>query len=379
MKKSLSICLVILSVLSLASCKAIGKSSYEHGLTEYQNGAYADACNSYKTAISQGYKNEYVYADLAIALYEIGAEDESKEYLEKALESDNKTILFSKKIGVYYYMANDTDNSILYLNQAIEADSTGKNPDALEAYGIAAAIEMNHECYDEAVRLYNYLIEHDDHILEHTLLGGICYLHLYQFSAAQAYFDLLLDNPDMTPYHYLEIYNTCVSLKGYEDAKKYFNRGLELIQSGSYPMTVSEYYAAAGAYEEAKKSAKNSQEEGDLLALSQAYLAENNFEEANKTIELLFSKNPNSEEGYLLYFISLIQNGQYEDAKQAYQKLLTFEDSVYDEDVAWNEVILFEKMRDYSAAYEKLKNYMILYHVDDAVRKEMYYLMEQSK
>jgi len=378
MKKHLCVLLVVAMILSsCAACSAGGKQSYQNGVQAFLAGNYTEAYDQYRTSISQGNEDGVVFADLALACLFCDKEEEGEKYLNKALEVAPESCRVLKKAGIFYMEQSQDNLALEYFSEAILHATEETQSDSIESYGFAASIQKKHGCFDEAVRLYNYLIEKNDHVLEHTILAGICYIHLLQFSSAKAYFDLLLEDKNMTPFHYLTIYNACTQMEGYVDASYYLEEGKKLIESKDYGISLAEYYAAAGLDEEAKKEAVGKTDEGSLLALAKVNVREENYQEAEKNLLSVLALNPDSPEAYLLYLIVKIQTGDYQGGKQVLTKISTFQDDALLESAAWDEMVLLEKMQDFQGAYDKVKTYMTLYFVNEDVRKEYLYLVRQ--
>ncbi len=369
---------IILFVLLLSAAGILfgcsgSRDSYEKGAEAFLSGKYEDGVRYFRLAISQGKKEGYVYADLALCYERLGETDEALQNLNRALELSPDDPLVKKKIGMFYEAQGDDQTALSYYNASITTEIGSMSENDLETCAMAAALERKNGCFLEAIRIYDILINENYFPIQHEIMTGECYLSLHQNAAACQYFDLIDGRSETEAVWYLLIYEDLIR-EGYPvDAERYLEKGLSLC--GEKSMSRAEYYAAAGRFPEVENEAlPDDESEGSLIASSVRFLHNRDFEGAEKCFLKLLQNGNASGRIYNRYMVLKIMEEDYTSALQLLTQVETSpEDSVLS-DGAWNEIVLYERIGNFDMARQKMIQYMKNYRVNDTVLREYYFL-----
>ena len=373
MKRTGVILAVLMVILTLYGCKE-PLESYNKGLTAYEEGRYSDAVSSYLLAISQGQDDGKIQADLALAYLRCGETEAAEAALEQAFSLSPEDPDVLKKVGIYCHLSGDMKQALEYYQRSVTSDIHDMSQRDLETCAYVASIEMEYQCYEEALRLYNILIEAVYYPAEHELLAGECYLGLNQIDAACQYFDMLEDRPETSPVYYLRIYKDLYAAGAYTKAEQYFEIGLLLTDAENSPISKAAYYADAEKYETAMELFKTEETVQGQLAYARTLQESSRYEEAEEVFVKLLQNGNDTAEVYNQYLMLKIRKGEYTEAFQLLTRIKAFKDEDVLKDALFNEVVLLEDTKDYEAAYERLTAYMKKYESTPAVDREYRFL-----
>ncbi len=372
MKKIRIIFITGLFLLMLSGCREYRKS-YETGLSLAAQGNYEEAIRKYRLAISQGMQEPVVYADLAAALQNIGAEDEADEAIGKALESGAEDPATLKKAGIFYLMRSRDATALQYLQASIRSEEEKLSGEDLDTMGYVADIYRRAGAWQEAIRIYNLLISQGFCTLEHEILAGSCYLGLVQHEAACQYFEMAVNNPRITAKHYAVIVRMLREAGAVVNAEDYFARGLRFIEENG-GMSRGAFTYRCGKQAEASALLPESDDEETMLIRAAILRDSGDYEAAERIYEELIRNGHDGGNVYNAYMMLKTESGDYTAALQLLQKVQTSEDPEVRADGMWNEVILCERMQDYDAARKKLREYAAGRRLTDTELRELWFL-----
>lgn len=368
--------LIMASALLFAGCKKEDDKTYENALKDYAAGQYAQAAEGYKLAISQGENNPVIYADMALAYSKMEQVEEAMEYLKTAQEQapNDKGVL--KRIGIFYMDREDFANAASYLKQALSPEPGKEDAGDLETRGFLADCYMQLLKFEDAVPLYNKLIESDYYALEHIIRCGECYLKMHQFSAACQYFDMVEKESKAKASHYVYIFKACMEAGDYNDAANYFEIGKNFCGSPSMrEMTLSEYYIHCGMLDVAREELKTEEGIGAGLAKAWMYIQDGDFTSADNLYKEIIVEQKNVPEIYSQYMALCILRGEYDNAVICLNRVKDAEaDETTMKCVLWNEIILYERKQEYETALDKLEAFKTRFGNDESVTDEILFL-----
>lgn len=364
-------------LFSLSGCNEAEKS-YNAGLQAYDEGDFEKAEENYLLAVSQGQKGAVIHADLSLAYQKQGKEAEAEEAVKKALEMSPEDPDVLKKTGLYYYYAEDYKQALSYFQKSLTSDVKAMSDRDLETCAYAADIERYYGSYEEAIRIYNILIEAGYYPAAHELLAGKCYLSMNQVDAACQYFDIVSESEGAIPEYFLTMYKDLNAAGAYTKAEMYLAKGLPFCDKED-TMTRAEYYASAGKYEIASSLFETEESLSGLLSKARTLQESGEYEEAQKIYEQLLSRGDDTAEVYNQLMILKIRTGAYDEALQLLTKLRTYNKRDITRQALWNEVILYELAEDYETAYDKLSDYLKAYPGNAAMKREARFLSRVKK
>ena len=372
LKKAAAAVLCLLALLFAASCNEAGKS-YSEGLLLMQEGRYEDAIRKYQTALSQGMKEPVIYADLAAAYEKAGESFEADKAIEQAVTLGAEDSAALKKAGIFYLMRAQDATALRTFQSSLRSEESDLNEADRETMGYIADIYFRAGVYEEALRIYNLLITQGYFTLEHEILAGKCYLGLRQNQAACQYFEMAEQNPRMTARHYVAVCRALQEAGDPTDAEIYYARGIAFIEEKGGMGKGAFAYACKKEQEAAALIAEESDEETLLIRASEL-VKSCDYEAAQRIYEELIRTGQDGGNVYNAYMMLKVEEGDYTAARQLLQKVLSAEDWRIRSDGEWNEVILYERMHDYSSALRCLREYASKHYLEGEERRELLFL-----
>lgn len=356
----------------LPGCKEAEKS-YASGRAAFASENYEAAFEKYRLAISQGFDEPYLYADLALACQKLGKTTEALETLNKAYAASPEDPLVLKRIGRFYEEEGDYQMALDYYEKSLSSPEDAMSVEDLETVGYAARIEAIVGNFEEAVRLYNILITQNYYPLAHDILAGECYLKMNQQNAACQYFDMVALQENVRPEHYLAICRMLKEYGGTEAYETYFAKGLSLCNAENV-MSEGEYYADAGRFSEAIDRFSGADTPGALIAKAECHAAFGEYEAAEDIYRDLLEKEIEVDAVCNQYMILKVRENSFMEASQLLTNVLSSKDDAIAADGAWNQVVLYEMTGDYAKAFESLQMYLTKYPSNAAVKREYAFL-----
>ena len=373
MKKLLVLLGLLVCLGILTGCQEALKS-YNTGLTAFEEERYKDAVSAFKLAISQGQKGGAVHADLALAYLRAEDTENAEKSLNDALALSPEDPDVLKKAGIYYQYSGDLKTALSYFQQSVTTDIHAMSRRDLETCAYAAGIEKEFDNLEEAIRIYNILIESGYYSKEHEIMVGECYLEMHQIDAATQYFDMLTLHKEATAYDYLRVYKDLYEAGAYSKAERFFESGVKTTEQEGSPVTKAEYYAIAGKYEIANTFFKTETSVSGLLAKARTLQEFGEYEEAEEIFTEILSRDLGSAEVYNQYMMLKMRRKQYTEAAQLLTQIKAYKDDAVLKKALWNEVVMYEMIEDFETAYDKLVAYMKSYQTNEQIKREYRFL-----
>ena len=366
-------------VLVLSSC-GYGERSYEKGREAFQRGDYETSVQEFSRAISQGYTDADVYADLAYAQLKTGDTEKALKNMNTALKKEPESPDLKRRIGLFYREAGDLDAALLYLNEALPEDADYSMED-VETLGFRGEVLFRLERYSEAIDTFLKLIDLKYHVLEHDILIGEAYLKMNQMYAATEYFRLTRSKEEALPEHFLRIYLDLTAYGQTREAKKYYEEGLKRAIEGTTAstMTPAEFCVAAGKPEEAEPYFEDGNSREARLAHAMVLVNQRKFPEAEVIYRALIAEGEDGADVYNQYLIMKVEEGDYDSAFQLLAQVYALADDNERKNAMFNEIVIYERMEDYETAFEKAREFKKAFPMDPSADREYDFLKRAAE
>lgn len=314
-----------------------------------------------------------------IAALNAGEYQQAKELFEDAVRNQEEEMLAYRGLGISYMGLAQYEKA----EQAFEAaldyidDRQPENQEDLELYLATAQYRMND--YEETIDTCTELLEKaGDGAADAYFLRGASYLHEGDTQEARSDFDaaaaLAPNDYDL----YLNIYEcyrqmnisgmgsdflqAALNIQG-DDLEHYYNRG--------------RIYYYLEDYEEAQRQLIGPVEakyEPAMVLIGKVYLELEDYEHARAIYAQLEQEFGASAESYNGLALCAMYNKEYDTALSYIAQGLELSSNVGKQELYFNEIIIYEKKLDFSAAKEKAKEYAERYPSDEAGQREWTFL-----
>jgi len=155
------------------------------------------------------------------------------------------------------------------------------------------------------------------------------------------------------------------ALASYENSMSALNRGRIYYYK-------EEYQTAAVALEEARQADNNSSEASMYLGMTYEAVGENNY--ASNVYESYLARNPNDAAVYNQLAVCKMKLGDYEGALTSIQAGMQVGDSSVKQNLAFNEIVLYEYLGEFQKADALMTAYLEAYPSDEAAIREKIFL-----
>ena len=374
MKKQLIFLICMIMAACMTAACANGQESYENGLKAFQEQKYEEAETYLRRALSQGNDAPAVKADLALTQLKLERYDESLETLNEAYQAAPQDTEVLKRVGLFYEWTSDPQTAASFYESALRLSGGKWTADSLETQGLLAVLYQKNGLYTRAVKGFNTLITQGYRVSDHVLLAGECYLSMQQIYASTQYFDLLDQCQDATADHYLKACQGLKEKRAENEARKYLQKGIELIGQGKGSCSAGEFCCFAGFYDEAEAYAAG--KDGHDANMTRALLAfsKNDLKTCETAVAAALSADPDDMDAYALYALVKAKEGDEKTVKQLLTKINAKGSSTAQADALWNQIVMYEQNGKYSDAYSLLKDYRKRFNLTNAVRRELKFL-----
>lgn len=339
-------CLVFAAVLlSLAGCGRQDSSEglAGEGMAAIEEGNYKEAVKNFNEAIAR--KEDVLVSWRGLGMACMGLEDyeEAVKAFDEALRRTDDKMQETKKDLLYYKAA------ALY-RQGSYADTVRVCDELLRLEGEADAF----------------------------CLRGTCYLELDEKEKAKADFDTAISKAPKDYSLYLNIYESYKDKKQSADGAVYLQKALEI-----EPETKEDYihrsgiYFALEDYESARKELEEpvSEQDGEaMLLMGQIYLKLEDYAHSRKMYQeymQVHGKTPEACNGIVLADLA---EGEIASALENIEEGLGLDEEKGKQELLFNEIVAYERQKDFETAREKAAAYTEQYPQDAAGKKEYEFL-----
>lgn len=299
------------------------------------------------------------------------------EQLNQAEENGENARLVNRARGIACMGLTDYGQAAAYFEAAL-AESNGwvQNVDFDLNYYLAAAYAKNGQ-NSEAEGVYGAILALRPGEEDAYFLRGNVRLALGNYEGAKADFEKVISIDARNYDRLIEIYEV-LDYYGYgEDGQAYLRTALE---SGGREMdkyASGRIYYYLGEYQNACLDLEEAREKGGVesyLYLGRAYEATGDYNYAANVYNSYLEKNEGNAEMYNQLGLCEMTRGEYGKALEAFQAGMQLENTAMTQTLAFNEIVAYERLGEYTQAYLLMGNYLTKYPDDQQARREYEFL-----
>jgi tetratricopeptide (TPR) repeat protein len=299
------------------------------------------------------------------------------EQLDLAEENGENTRLVNRARGIACMGLTDYAQAEAYFEEAL-GGSNGlvQNVDFDLNYYLAAAYTKNGR-YSEAEGIYDAVLALRPNEKDAYFLRGNVRLAQGNYETAKADFDKAAD---MDPRNYdrlIEIYQVLDYYGHGEDGQAYLRAALEAGDKEMDKYASGRIYYYLGEYQNAYLDLEEAREKGGVesyLYLGRAYEATGDYNYAVNVYNSYLEKNEGNAELYNQLGLCEMTRGEYRKALEAFQAGMQLENTTMMQTLAFNEIVAYEHLGEYTQAYLLMGNYLNTYPDDEQARREYEFL-----
>lgn len=382
-------CLVIAAlVVTVFSVKNYNSGSRHDnkGMNAYESGDYDTAVNEFKEAISYDGSNADYYIHLGMAYVEQKSYDEALGYFNQAegcAENDDQKALLNRGRGIACLYQGDYQTAIKWFGDALNISSQS-NDIRIDTLYYKAEAEQKSGDYQAAVQSYGQIIDLKDDAGT-RMLRGMAYMQLQDYASAEKDLYAAIKQSRKSYTVYRTLYSALEAQGKDDEAKKVLNDALQLSGSSSEDyynrgmiyVDLQDYTNAADmlnkSYDKGYKAA--------LLGLGEVSYTQQDYDTALTYYGKYFDEVDISSvdaslaaKAYNQYAAVLLAKGEYENAAQACESGLTYNDRESDAALSFNLIVSYEHLEQWEDAYNTAKTYVSKYPEDTKGQKEYQFL-----
>ena len=333
---------VLLSICLLGGCKGKEPTAYEKGMKNLEKQNYKEALENFQEAVSDGEDAAKAWRSVGISWSGQGTFDKAEEAFLTALdftEKSEKTL----RTDLNLYLADAQYHQKKY----------------------QACIKTCDEILDEQQEKNGYF------------LRGSAYLHLDEYKKAKKDFSKVISGSNRYE-DYLDIYRIYQECDLNADGAEYLEAALEIkakSQEDFYNRGRVYYYLSE--FEKAENELKTAWEKEyapSAVYLGKVYAEAGELEKAKDIYQKCLEQKELKAEAYNGLAYCSMELEDYEKALEYIQKGLEIKDGEVNQALLFNEIVIYERSKDFASAKEKMQQYLALYPADDAAVKENYFL-----
>lgn len=229
-----------------------------------------------------------------------------------------------------------------------------------------------------AIETYSALIDFDENDKYAYYMRGNVYLKEKETELALADYRKATKISGKDYELYIQIYENLDASGFRDDGLEFLNMALEIEGSSAKQLQWrGRIYMILNQYEAATRVLSTSVEKGNEEAniyLAQAYKESGDLEKSREILSAFAEKQNTSASGLLILGDLYMEDGQYEQAFEAYESALSLDDSSYKKQILKNEIGALEYLGRYQDALEKANIYITEYPADTDVLREITFL-----
>lgn len=332
-------CMVL---LLLSGCSGRKEQVFRQAEADLESGAFDTALLGYKASAAAKVHPAQSYRGAGIAYLNLGQYGEAVTCFDNALSYDRLSDEVRRDIlqykAVTYYKAGQYENAMQACQDLMEYQMD------VQSYYLTGKTALAMNSYDEAARNFQNAYAED--------ASYETAIQIYE-----AYFEKGMQADGI---QYLEM-----SLnKQPSDAQDYCDRGQIYLLMEEYESTRQELAEAI-----------NKESTDAVLLMGQVYLAQNDIANARSMYQQYVTEHEEtSARGYNGLALCDIAEGQYESAGNNISLGLQKAADEEKQELLFNQVVVYEKMLDFSAAYDKVTEYLQMFPEDEEAKKERTFL-----
>lgn len=241
-----------------------------------------------------------------------------------------------------------------------------------------ASAQFRLKDYEKTVETCDELLQQEAETADAYYFRGACYLAMGYQDRAKTDFDQAAALEPKDYNLYLNIYESYKSQKLSALGDEYLQTALNIPpQKSEDYYCIGQIYYYLEQYEQAQNALITPMEEKYLPALQlmgRIYLAQEDYAHAKAMYETIQQEAGESQEICNGLALCCLASGEYEQALQHIEQGLSMETGTAKQELLFNEIVVYEKLLDFTTAKIKAENYVNLYPTDEAGQKEYTFL-----
>ncbi len=307
--------------------------------------------------------------------------DEAQTYFDAALEASENPRLVWRGKGIAYMGAMDYENAIASFEEALQHGGyTPQDIDFDINYFMAVCFYKNGEP-DKAIERYNSILELKPKSVDAYFQRGVVELEQGKIDAATADFEKAISLDAKNYGLYIDVFSV-MNEQGYtQEGKAYLNVAMEkgeknmsAYDKGRLYFYLEDYTNARNFLEQARSDGNRSEEV--ILLLGRAYEALGDSNYALKLYEDYVAQVPNGAI-YNQMGLCYCAMGSYGSAITAFEKGLSVQENNCKQQLAFNQIVAYEKSSQFEIAKTLMANYLKLYPDDEQAAREYEFLQSR--
>ena len=297
---------------------------------------------------------------------------------EESSVTEGEEALGFRGMGLIYLERGDVKQAITALSNSLDAVKRPRlNKEFVQdtQLYLAKAYEEDGQS-DKAMAVYSQLLD-GDHAGEAYLLRGKLYAKEGKFGQAGQDFERAIEL-DSSYEVYLQIYDTYAAVNRQADGAVYLREA----QANSSDSAEDAYQLGRINYflkdnEKAKDNllkAVNKSVPGAAALLGRIYLDEGDISGARAVYQNAVDNGTDTAAGHNGLALCMIESGEYQQALQQIHEGLLEGDKIVTEELLFNEIIVYERQKDYETALEKMEAFIESYPGNTDARHEYEFL-----
>ncbi len=299
------------------------------------------------------------------------------EQLDLAEENGENARLVNRARGIACMGLTDYGQAAAFFEAAL-AGSSGLVQDVdfdLNLYLAAAYTKSGR--YTEAEEIYDAVIALRPGEEDAYFLRGNVRLVLGDYENAMGDFDRVISMDEQNYDRLIEIYEVLDYYGHREDGQAYLREALESGDKEMDKYASGRIYYYLGEYQNAYLDLEEAREKGgpeSCLYLGRAYEATGDYNYAVNVYTGYLEKNEGNAEIYNQLGLCEMTRGEYRKALEAFQAGMQLENTTMMQTLAFNEIVAYERLGEYTQAYLLMGNYLNNYPDDQQARREYEFL-----
>lgn len=299
------------------------------------------------------------------------------EQLDLAEENGENARLVNRARGIACMGLTEYEQAEAFFEAALgDSDGLVQNVDYDLNFYLAAAYTKNGRL-SEAEEIYDAVLALRPGEKDAYFLRGNVRLALGNAQGAKEDFDKAVT---MDPKNYdrlIEIYQV-LEYYGYtEEGQAYLRAALEAGDKDMNKYASGRIYYYLGEYQNAYLDLEEARENGGVesyLYLGRAYEATGDYNYAANVYNSYLEKFEGNAELYNQLGLCEMTRGEYQKALEAFQAGMQLENTTMMQTLAFNEIVAYEHLGEYTQAYLLMGNYLATYPDDQLARREYEFL-----
>ncbi|MCR4674101.1 MAG: tetratricopeptide repeat protein [Lachnospiraceae bacterium] len=283
-----------------------------------------------------------------------------------------------KETAIENIGAGDYENALSNLNEALTFAGGKVTDREVDICYYKGAVQYLLTDTAGAIDTYSGLILYDDTDAWAYYLRGSLYLKEKESELALKDYKKAVKVSNNDYELYIQIYENLNAQDYRDEGLEFLNLALEIEGSSANQLFWrGRIYLILEQYDAAEKVLLSAVEKGNAEAniyLAQAYRGKGDEDKADEVLSSFAKEASATSVGLQVLGDIYMEDGEYEQAYEAYEKALSLDDVSNKKQLMKNEIGALEYMGDFSGALEKANEYILEYPSDTDVLKEITFL-----